>query len=141
MTTSTALFPPANRTAALVAFLRTFWQTVRAVGGLTVIGGGALEVNHIATLDWVTIGYAALGVIASGLIAGAISGGDILTNGLPTAYSAAVIAANIAPGAITPKHSTDTPSPAPEPAPMVMPPLPATPPMETPTSYTPTTGT
>ena len=81
------LFPVENRTAALVAFLRTFWQTVRAVGGLTVIGGGAFEVNHVATIDWPVIGYAAIGVIASGLIAGALSAGDILTNGLPNAYS------------------------------------------------------
>ena len=116
MTIRTALFPPANRTAALVAFLRTFWQTVRAVGGLTVIGGGAIVVNHVAAIDWPTIGYAALGVIASGLIAGAISGGDILANGLPAAYVDTVTAAGALPGAIAPKHSTDTPSAPPTPA-------------------------
>ena len=116
MTIRTALFPPANRTAALVAFLRTFWQTVRAVGGLTVIGGGAIVVNHVAAIDWPTIGYAALGVIASGLIAGAISGGDILANGLPAAYVDTVTAAGTLPGATSSKHSTDTPGASPAPA-------------------------
>lgn len=95
MSIKSTLFPPANRTAALVAFLRTFWQTVRGVGGLTILGGGALVINHAATIDWPTIGWAAIGIIGSGIIAGALSGGDILTNGLPTAYIATVTPSNI----------------------------------------------
>ena len=110
MTIRAALFPPANRTAALVAFLRTFWQTVRGVGGLTILGGGALVVNHAAVIDWPLVGWAVLGIILSGILAGALSGGDILANGLPAAYTDTVIDAGTLPGAITPKHSTDTPS-------------------------------
>ena len=162
MTIKTALFPPANRTAAFVAFLRTFWQTIRGVGGLTILGGGALVINHAATIDWPTIGWAAVGIVGSGILAGLLSGGDILSNGLPAAYIATVTPADIvsavklpavtptlagrhtAPGADypftwqsgTPLTAPTTPPPA---APVIAPPIdPPTAPPITPTD--PNTG-
>lgn len=127
MSIKTALFPPANRTAALVAFLRTFWQTVRGVGGLTILGGGALVVNHAAVIDWPLVGWAALGIILSGILAGALSGGDILTNGLPAAYIATVTPADIVTAVKVPgstptlsERHTETGSPYPLTAPAVI---------------------
>ena len=131
MSIKTALFPPANRTAALVAFLRTFWQTVRGVGGLTILGGGTLVINHAATIDWPTIGWATIGVIGSGILAGALSGGDILTNGLPAAYIATVTPADIVTAVKVPgstptlsERHTDTSAAYPPPFPDVLPPVP-----------------
>lgn len=80
------LFPASNREAAGVAFVRTFWQTVRATGLLG--GAGAIAVNaaEIASVDWVGLAVGAGLVIASGLLAGWNAAGDILVHGLPPAY-------------------------------------------------------
>ena len=91
MSIITTLFPPANREAAAVAFLRTFWQAVRSVGGLSVAGGAIITANRLATINWSELGYVAVAVLLSGIVAGIISGGNILANGLPDAYTAAAV--------------------------------------------------
>lgn len=92
MSITKTLFPPANREAAVVAFLRTFWQVVHGVG---ILGSGGLIVISATQLEHLNVQlvlYTAYGVIASGLLSGAIAAGDILANGLPSAYHAAAVA-------------------------------------------------
>lgn len=90
MSITKTLFPPANREAAAVAFLRTFWQTVRAVGSLSIVGGIVVTANQLATINWTEFGYTAGAVVLSGILAGALAGGDVLTKGLPDAYIASL---------------------------------------------------
>lgn len=80
------LFPPANREAAGVAFIRTFWQTVRATGLLGGAGAIAINAAEFASIDWVALAVGAGLVVASGLLAGWTAAGDILVHGLPAAY-------------------------------------------------------
>lgn len=112
MSIGTTLFPPANREAAAVAFLRTFWQTVRATG---ILGGGsaiivtAADIQHI---NLVALAYIAGAVIISGILAGGLAAGDILVHGLPAAYQNIPVAQV---GAVTgPSQSEPTPVPAPD---------------------------
>jgi hypothetical protein len=92
MSVKSVLFPPANREAAAVAFIRTFWQVVRSVSILTVAGGVIITANDLATINWVTIAYGVGAVVLSGILSGAIAAGDILTHGLPAAYTANAVA-------------------------------------------------
>lgn len=86
MSVSTTLFPPANRQAAAVAFLRTFWQTVRATGYLASGGIITITATQLATIDVRTLALTAAAILTSGLLSGTLAAGNILTNGLPTAY-------------------------------------------------------
>lgn len=99
------LFPPANRTAALTAFLRTFWQVLHGVG---VLSGGTLIYISAAQLQHINLQlalYTAAGVLASALLSGALAAGNILANGLPGAYVAAAAAS-----AIVVPDTTSTPT-------------------------------
>lgn len=94
MALSKTLFPPANREAAAVAFLRTFWQVVHATG---ILGGGGLitiSTTQLAVIDIRTVALAAGAVLLSGIVSGLFSAGDILANGLPPAYTANAVASN-----------------------------------------------
>lgn len=87
MSVTKSLFPPANREAAVVAFLRTAWQVIRATG---VLGGaGIITVNaaDVAHINLQLLGYTAAAVLISGIVSGLISAGDILAHGLPDAYT------------------------------------------------------
>lgn len=86
MKLSAILFPPAYRQAAVVAFLRTFWQTVRATGLLGFGGATVVNATQLAHVDIVALAYTAGAVIVSGLIAASLAAGDILSHGLPDAY-------------------------------------------------------
>ena len=92
MSIGKTLFPPANREAALVAFLRTFWQTVRATGLLGGTGAIVVSAADLQHLNLVALAYIAGAVLASGVLSGAIAAGDILAHGLPNAYQSAVVA-------------------------------------------------
>ncbi|KRC52119.1 hypothetical protein ASE16_03465 [Leifsonia sp. Root227] len=83
---SSTLFPPANRQAAKIAFIRTFWQAV--TGSTVVIGGSGfvLSAAGLANLDWAALGYGVGAIALTGLIAAGKSAGNILVNGLPNAY-------------------------------------------------------
>lgn len=108
MSITTTLFPSANREAALVAFLRTFWQVVRAtalLGGAGIITVSATQVAHV---DVALLGYTIAGILISGVISGLLAAGDILAHGLPDAYSSAAIAS--APAAVV--SSVTIPAPA-----------------------------
>lgn len=92
MSITKTLFPPANRTAAAVAFLRTFWQVVHGTG---ILGSGTLIYVSAAQLQHLNLHlvlFAAGAVLASGVLSGALAAGDILANGLPNAYQAAAVA-------------------------------------------------
>lgn len=92
MSIGKTLFPPANREAALVAFLRTFWQVVRAtayLGGAGVITVSATQLAHI---DLKGLAFVVGAILASGILSGALAAGNILANGLPNAYQAAAVA-------------------------------------------------
>lgn len=92
MSISKTLFPPSNREAALVAFLRTFWQVVRAT---SILGGGGAIVVSAADLQHIhliTLAYIAGAVMLSATLSGLFAAGNILVNGLPAAYSNAAIA-------------------------------------------------
>lgn len=93
MSLSTTLFPPANREAATVAFLRTAWQVIRATGGLGGVGVIAVSASGLASINWPTVGYAAAAVVLSAIFSGLLAAGNILANGLPGAYQAAAIVA------------------------------------------------
>jgi len=89
MSIGSTLFPPSNREAAVVAFLRTFWQVVRGTGFL---GGSGLIVMSAANFIHVNLtllGASVGAVLASGLLSGALAAGDILVHGLPDAYTSA----------------------------------------------------
>lgn len=81
------LFPPKNRVAALAAFIRTFWQTVTGTG--IVIGGTgfALTAAGLASINWTNLAYGAAAIVLSGLLSAGKAGGNILVNGIPTAYT------------------------------------------------------
>lgn len=80
------LFPPANREAAGVAFIRTFWQVVRATGVLGGAGIITVSAGDLITVDWVLVGYTAGAVLISAIGSGLLAAGDILVHGLPGAY-------------------------------------------------------
>lgn len=92
MSISKTLFPPVNREAALVAFLRTFWQTVRATGLLGGTGAIVVSAADLQHLNLTALAYIAGAVLASGILSGAIAAGDILAHGLPNAYQSAAVA-------------------------------------------------
>lgn len=80
------LFPASNREAAGVAFVRTFWQTVRATGFLGGAGVIVVQAAELIAVDWVGLGVAAAAVLLSGVGSGLLAAGDILVHGLPDAY-------------------------------------------------------
>lgn len=92
MSVATTLFPPANRQAALVAFLRTFWQTVVGTSVVSVFGAAGITASGLATLDWQILGWTVAAILLSAILAGAKSALNILANGLPGAYNDAAIA-------------------------------------------------
>jgi hypothetical protein len=105
MSIGTTLFPPSNREAALVAFLRTFWQVVRGAGVLA--GGGIITVSatQLMHINLTLLAYTVGAVLLAGILSGALAAGDILSHGLPTSYTNAALAS--IPAAIV------TPIPAP----------------------------
>lgn len=86
MSIASKLFPPANREAAGVAFIRTAWQTARATAALSVAGGIVVTAGDLATVDWVTVGLTLGGIGITSAVAGLLAAGDILVHGLPAAY-------------------------------------------------------
>lgn len=92
MSIGKTLFPPANREAALVAFIRTFWQTVRATGLLGGAGAIVVSAADLQHLNLTAVAFIAGAVLVSGVLSGLIAAGDILTHGLPNAYQNAVVA-------------------------------------------------
>ena len=92
MSITKTLFPPSNREAAVVAFLRTFWQVVRATGLLGGSGAIVISAANLHHLDLTELLYIVGAVVASGVLSGALAAGDILVNGLPSAYQAAAVA-------------------------------------------------
>jgi hypothetical protein len=92
MSIGKTLFPPSNREAALVAFLRTFWQVIRppiALGGLAL---GTLATTGVLHLDLKVLGIIAGAAVLSAIVSGVLAAGDILKNGLPNAYQNAAVA-------------------------------------------------
>jgi hypothetical protein len=87
MSVFSKLFPPANREAAGVAFIRTAWQTARATAVLSVGGGVIVTAAQLAAINWLTVLYTVGGIVITSLIAGGLAGGDILVHGLPGAYA------------------------------------------------------
>jgi hypothetical protein len=85
-----SLFSPANKQAAKIAFIRTFWQSV--TGASVVIGGSGfvLSAANLAHLDWVSLGYGVGAIALTGVIAASKAAGNILVNGLPQSYQAVV---------------------------------------------------
>lgn len=115
MSLATTLFPPANREAAMVAFLRTFWQTVRATGLLGGAGVITVSATKLASVDVSTLLYALGAVLLSGILTGLISAGDILVHGIPDAYAASIPAAIVTPAldmGTAPSDPVATPAPA-----------------------------
>lgn len=103
MSIGSTLFPPSNREAALVAFLRTFWQVIRGtafLGGSGLIAVTATDLIHI---NLTLLAYTVGAILASGIISGALAAGDILAHGLPNAYQAAAVA-NIPTAIVTQTH-------------------------------------
>lgn len=92
MSIGTTLFPPANRQAALVAFLRTFWQVIRPPIALGGLGLGVIASTGTLHLDLKVLGIIAAATVLSGIVSGALAAGDILKNGLPNAYTNAAVA-------------------------------------------------
>lgn len=101
MSIITVLFPPANREAATVAFLRTGWQTIRATAALGVAGGVTVTAAKLATIDWPTVIYGVAAILIAGALAGVLAAGDILVHGLPSSYTATQSASDVAPVAPT----------------------------------------
>jgi len=87
MSIRSKLFPPANREAAGVAFIRTFWQVVRATGFLGGAGIITVTATDLVHVNVQLLLYALGGVLISGILSGSISAGDILVHGLPAAYT------------------------------------------------------
>ncbi|MCU1418723.1 MAG: hypothetical protein JWP32_2897 [Schumannella sp.] len=108
MSISKTLFPPANREAALVAFLRTFWQVVRATGLLGGAGIITVSATQVAHINLTLLGYTVGAVLISGILSGLLASGDIIVHGLPDAYSSAAIAS--VPAAVV--SSVTIPAPA-----------------------------
>lgn len=77
------LFPRENRRRALVAFIRTFWQTTR---GTYEVGGGltlAVQASDLIDINWTGLALGAAAIAIVGIRAGWIAAGDVLANGLP----------------------------------------------------------
>lgn len=92
MSIAKTLFPPANREAALVAFLRTFWQVIRppiVLGSVALAGIATTGVVHISLK---VLAIAAGAAVVSAIVSGLLAAGDILKNGLPNAYQNAAVA-------------------------------------------------
>lgn len=101
MSIGTTLFPPSNREAATIAFLRTFWQVVRATG---LLGGAGLITVSAADLEHINltlVAYTVGAIILAGLLSGLLAAGDILVHGLPDAYTSNAIA-SVPPAIVTP---------------------------------------
>jgi hypothetical protein len=114
MSIRSTLFPPSNREAAAVAFLRTFWQVIRGTGFL---GGSGLIVVSAANLihvNLVLLAYSVGAVLASGILSGALAAGDILAHGLPDAYTNAATAS--IPATVASTDPTVTPGDPSQPA-------------------------
>lgn len=122
------LFPPANREAAVSAFLRTFWQVIRPAVGLGGGGAVAISASGLAYISWPTLGYGLAAIVLSAVFSGMLAGGDILTNGLPAAYVSNVGALTAVPAVVPVATATLSPdylaalaAPAPVVAPVAMP--------------------
>ena len=92
MSIAKTLLPPANREAALVAFLRTFWQVIRppiVLGSVALAGVATTGVVHVSLN---TLGLIAAAAVLSAIVSGLLAAGDILKNGLPNAYQNAAVA-------------------------------------------------
>lgn len=125
MSITSTLFPPAYREAALVAFLRTFWQTIRPPIVLGSLGLGTIAATGAMHIDLKFVGIVAAASVLFAIVSGVLAAGDILKNGLPNAYvnaAAATIPASVAssPQPVTP---TSPSAPAagvpPAPAPVI----------------------
>ncbi|MFF1633983.1 hypothetical protein [Leifsonia sp. NPDC058248] len=92
MSISKTLFPPANREAALVAFLRTFWQVIRPPIVLGSLGLATITTTGVLHVDLKTVAIIAGVAVLSAIVSGLLAAGDILKNGLPNAYANAAIA-------------------------------------------------
>lgn len=94
------LFPPANRQAAAVAWIRTFWQTIRGtsyLGGAGAIVFNAADIQHI---NLTVLGWIVAAVVSTAVLTASLSAGDILVHGLPSAYTdAPAVAGKAADGA------------------------------------------
>jgi hypothetical protein len=100
MTVTNALFPPANREAAAVAFIRTAWQSIRATSVLAIAGGVTITAGQVATINWPEVGYAVAAIVLTSALAGALSAGDILAHGLPESYVSAPVTPVVAPAVV-----------------------------------------
>lgn len=108
MSIITVLFPPVNREAAVVAFLRTAWQTIRATTALGVAGGVTVTATKLATIDWPTVTYGVSAILLAGILAGALAAGDILVHGLPSSYTAPALIAGAVEPAVVPGLTVPT---------------------------------
>lgn len=109
MSISSSLFPPANREAAAVAFLRTFWQVIRAT---SYLGGGGIIVvtaTQLAHINLQLLGLVVGAILASGVLSGLLAAGNILANGLPDAYTNA--AAALSSSTVTNVYNPPVPAP------------------------------
>jgi hypothetical protein len=131
MRITTTLFPPANREAAIVAFLRTIWQVLKGTGFVGGTGYVIVTSAQIAHLNVQTVGIALGAIALSAVLSGAFSAFSILVNGLPASYTAspAVVAAPVVPDAVvtlvTPAELTAPAAGVPPAAPVMFPADPA----------------
>jgi hypothetical protein len=131
MSITATLFPPANREAAIVAFLRTIWQVLKGTGLVGSAGYILVTSAQIAHLDVQTVGVAIGAIALSAILSGVFSAFSILVNGLPTSYTAspAVVAAPVVPDAVvtlvTPAELTAPAAGVPPAAPVMFPADPA----------------
>ena len=95
MSLKSTLFPPANREAAIVAFLRTVWQVIKGTGLVGASGYIVVTSAQIAHLDVQTVGVAVAAIALSAILSGAFSAFSILINGLPTAYTSSATVAPV----------------------------------------------
>jgi hypothetical protein len=82
------LLPKMNRRRALVAGIRTFWQSARGASAVAAGGAVVLTGSDLITLDSAGIGLGIAAVLLASLIAAGVAAGDVLSNGLPASYSA-----------------------------------------------------
>jgi hypothetical protein len=100
MTIANTFFPPANREAAAVAFIRTVWQSIRATSILAIAGGVTITAGQVATINWPEVGYAVAAIVLTGALAGSLAAGDILTHGLPDSYVSVPVTPVVAPAVV-----------------------------------------
>lgn len=92
MSLATTLFPPANRQTAFVAFLRTFWQVIKGTSVVGATGYVTVTAGQLVVLDVHTVLLVVGALVVSALLSGAFAASNILINGLPATYVAAVVA-------------------------------------------------